>query len=302
VAYIPAQRAGASGVLAAVAAGLYASRQSASVLSPASRLQLLGFWEVLTFLLESLLFLLIGLQLRRIVSGLHGGVGTPLLYGGAVIAGLVAIRMAWMFVVPALVRMARLHHRGEPREAPSELVILGWSGMRGGVSLAAALALPFSAHGHVFNDRGTLVFVAYVAIAATLVVPGLTLSPLARRLGVAESEAANRAEAKARIKLARAALAHIDTVAQDGELEDRILEQLRSTYELRIHRLAPQLDADNADGDEAAQARDARRIRRELIAVERRRLAELRHEGEISLGSERRIQHDLDLEESRLAG
>lgn len=302
VAYVPAQRVGASGVLAAVAAGLYASRKSGSVLSASSRLQLLGFWEVLTFLLESLLFLLIGLQLQRIVSGLHGGVQTPLLYAGAVTAGLVAIRMAWMFIVPAIVRVARLQRRGEPRQSASELLVLGFSGMRGGVSLAAALAIPFTAHGHIFNDRGTLMFVAYVAIAVTLVVPGLTLSAVVRRLGVGESEAVTRAELDARIKLARAALHHIDAVAESEELENRILDQLRSTYELRIHRLAPQLDEDGTDGDEAALAREARRVRRELIAVERGRLTELRRRGEIPLAVERRIQHDLDLEESRLAG
>lgn len=300
LAYIPAQRLGLSGVLAAVAAGLYASGHTGAVLTPSSRLQMLGFWEVLTFLLESLLFLLIGLQLKGITSSLHGGLGTPLLYAAAVIAGLAVIRMAWMFTVPALLRVANLRGRGEPRQTGGELLLLGYSGMRGGVSLAAALAVPLTAHGHPFADRSTLVFVAYVAIAVTLVVPGLSIGPLVRRLGIGEAEVTASAERDARIQLARAALAHLDRAAQHERLDARLLEQLRTTYELRIHRLAPRTEDDHGEQDAAEVAREVRRLRRELIEVERRRLAQLRREGHISLGSQRRIERDLDLEASRL--
>jgi monovalent cation/hydrogen antiporter len=296
LAYIPAQRLGASGVLAAVAAGLYASHNSGALLSPSSRLRVLGFWEVLTFLLESALFLLIGLQLKGIVSDLRTGAGTPLLYAAAVLGALVLIRMAWMFTVPALVRMANLRRGGEPRQTPGELVVLGWSGMRGGVSLAAALAIPLTAHGHLFPDRPTLVFVSYVAIAVTLVVPGLTVGPLVRRLGLGEEEEVARAELEARIQMARAALKRLDEVAEDSDVDDRVLEQLRGVYEMRLHRLIPR-----EHGDGRGDPRAVRRLRRELIEAERRRLGELRGGGAISLGSHRRLQHDLDLEASRLA-
>jgi Na+/H+ antiporter len=302
LAYIPAQRLGASGVLAAVAAGLYASSQSGVVLSPASRLQLLGFWEVLTFLLESVLFLLIGLQLRSIVSGLHGGIGAPLGDAAAVLAAVIGIRMAWMYTVPALVRVARLRSRGEPAQTRGELAVLGWSGLRGGVSLAAALAVPLSAHGHPLAERPTLVFVAYVAIAVMLVVPGLTIGPLVRALGLGEAEATARAEAQARIALARAALGHLDAVLGSGELDEGLLDQLRTPYEQRIHRLAPRAGARSAGPDAVETARRVARLRRELVEVERRRLAELRREGRITLTSQRRLERQLDLEASHMPG
>ena len=146
LAYIPAERLGSSGILAAVAAGLYTGRRSAAILSAPSRLQMLGFWEVMTFLLESVLFLLIGLQLQRIIQGIHGGVGVPLLAAAAVLATVSAARIGWMFVTPLILRVFRVRVRGPAarpgsrRQAESrraELLVLGWSGMRGAVSLVA---------------------------------------------------------------------------------------------------------------------------------------------------------------------
>jgi monovalent cation/hydrogen antiporter len=296
LAYIPADRIGASGVLAAVAAGLYTGSRTGLMLSPTSRLRTLGFWEALTFLLESLLFLLIGLQLPHIIRGLS--VGRPLEYAAAVVVTLIAVRMAWMFSIPLFVRLAR---RGEPPQTFAELTVLGWSGMRGGVSLAAALALPLVATGHAFPDRSNVIVIAFIAIAATLVIPGLTLAPLIRRLGLAEEEALARQEARARVALAHAALGHVEELAEREELPEPIAEAARLTYEQRIHRLEPHVAGDAADGDEAATARRVRELRRELIGVERGRLADLRRRGEISAESMRRIEHELDLDESRLS-
>jgi CPA1 family monovalent cation:H+ antiporter len=173
--------------------------------------------------------------------------------------------------------------------------------MRGGVSLAAALALPLIAAGHAFPDRSNVIVIAYIVIAATLVIFGLTLSPLIRRLGLTEEEALARQEARARVALAHAALGHVEELAEREELPEPIAEAARLTYEQRIHRLEPRVDGDAAAIDEAATARRIRELRRELIAVERRRLADLRRRGEISAESMRRIEHELDLEESRLA-
>jgi CPA1 family monovalent cation:H+ antiporter len=296
LAYLPAQRLGASGVLAATAAGLYASSQADLHTSAPSRLQMLGFWEALTFLLESVLFLLIGLQLRSIAHGLPHGVGTPLADAGVVLAALVAIRLAWMFVVP---RLGRLLARGRASTPdPRELAVLGWSGMRGGLSLAAALAIPLTAHRGPFADRGTVIFIAFVAIAVSLVVPGLTLMPLARRLGVGESGEAAEAEAAARVRLAQAALARLDEAAREG-MSAQLVEGLRTTYELRLHRLRPpEEDADSA----VALAEQGQRLRRELIDIQRRTLRELRDRDGLSLRSQRQIERELDLEESRLTG
>jgi CPA1 family monovalent cation:H+ antiporter len=294
LAYIPADRIGASGVLAAVAAGLYTGSRTGLMFSPTSRLRTLGFWDALTFLLESVLFLLIGLQLPHIIRDLS--VGRPLEYAAAVLITLIVVRMAWMFSIPLLVRLAR---RGESPQTLAELTVLGWSGMRGGVSLAAALALPLAAGGHGFPDRSNVIVISYIVIAATLVIFGLTLSPLIRRLGLAEEELLARQEARARIALAHAALGHVEEMAEQEEIPEPIAEAARVTYEQRIHRLEPRVDA--ADVDEAATARQIRELRHELIAVERSRLADLRRRGEISAESMRRIEHELDLEESRLA-
>jgi CPA1 family monovalent cation:H+ antiporter len=298
LAYLPADRLGASGVLAAVAAGLYTGGRTELMLSPTSRLRTLGFWDALTFLLESVLFLLIGLQLPHITQGLS--VGTPLLYSAAVLVTLVAVRMAWMFSVPQLVRLA-VPRWGETEPGPAERTVLGWSGMRGGVSLAAALAVPLIAEGHAFPDRALVIFIAYITIAATLVIPGLTLSPLIRRLGLGEEEAVAREEARARIQLAHAALRRIEDLAAREQLPEALVDQLRIAYEQRIDRLGPGAEGRQNDGDEAAEAAQRmRELRHELIGAERRRLADLRRRGEISSHTQRRIEHELDLEESRL--
>lgn len=299
LAYLPADRIGASGVLAAVAAGLYTGGHTDAMLSPTSRLRTLGFWDALTFLLEAVLFLLIGLDVRDLVHGLD--VGMPLLYAAAILPTLIIVRMAWMFVVPALVRLADPRARGEPAGTRrAELIVLGWSGMRGGVSLAAALAVPtLTAAAHPFPDRSIVVFVGYVTIAATLLLPGLTLSPLVRALGLGEEEAVARAEAEARTQMARAAIRHIEDVAEREQLEEPIVDQVRMTYELRIQRLETRLDGAR-DRDEASVALRVRELRRELIAVERQRLRELRRRGKVSAHSQRRLEHELDLEESRV--
>jgi len=298
LAYIPADRLGVSGVLAAVAAGLYTGGRTELMLSPTSRLRTLGFWDALTFLLESVLFLLIGLQVPHITHGLS--VGGPLAYAAAVLATLIAVRMAWMFGVPLLFS-GLLSRRGDPAQSRAELTVLGWCGMRGGVSLAAALALPLTAAGHAFPDRSTVTFIAYIAIAATLVLFGLTLSPLVRRLGLSEEEALAAEEARARVALAHAALRHIDGLAAQEKLPELLADQARLTYEQRIHRLDPDAGSDRDGSDEAAAAAQIRDLRRELIGVERNRLRNLRRRGEISSASRRRIEHDLDLEESRLS-
>jgi CPA1 family monovalent cation:H+ antiporter len=173
--------------------------------------------------------------------------------------------------------------------------------MRGGVSLAAALALPLTAAGHAFPDRSNVIFIAFVAVAATLVIPGLTLPPLVRRLGLGEEETMAREEARARVALAHAALRRVEELAEREEVPEAVAESIRLNYEQRIHRLEPEADGGSADTDEAAVAHRVRELRRELIGVERGRLSELRRRREISAESSRRIEHQLDLEESRLS-
>jgi monovalent cation/hydrogen antiporter len=168
--------------------------------------------------------------------------------------------------------------------------------MRGAVSLAAALALPLAARGHPFPERDTVIFIAYVAIVLTLVIPGLTLPRLVFLLGIGEHTEVARAEAAARVQLAHAALQRIEDAAEREHLTDGAVAQLRALYESRIHRLEPQADGDGHHGDESDRAWRLRRLHRELIGAERDRLRDLRRKGEISSDSQRRIQRDLDLE------
>ena len=204
-----------------------------------------------------------------------------------------------MFSVPQLVRVA-IPRWGETEPAAAERTVLGWSGMRGGVSLAAALAVPLIAEGHAFPDRALVVFIAYITIAATLVIPGLTLSPLILRLGLGEEEAVAREEARARVQLAHSALGRIEDLAAREELPEALLDQLRFRYEQRIIRFERDVGGPSADDDATQAAQRIRELRHELIAVERRRLADPRRRGEISAETQRRIEHELDLEESRL--
>jgi CPA1 family monovalent cation:H+ antiporter len=167
--------------------------------------------------------------------------------------------------------------------------------MRAGVSLA----VPLTAEGHAFPDRTVVIFIAYITIAATLVIPGLSLSPLIRRLGLGEEGAVAREEARARVQLAHAALRRIEDLAAYEQLPEALVDQLRVRYDERIHRLGPSAEGRESDGDDAAEAAQRmRELRHQLIGAERRRVDDLCRRGEISTHTQRRIEHEL--EESRL--
>ncbi len=186
VAYIPAEELHVSGVLATVAAGLYVGSRSLDIIEPGTRLRTLAFWDSAAFLLDGLLFLLIGVQVPTILERIEGADVTTLIGYALLIAGVVmGMRLLWMLVVPAAL---------PSKTSKAERIAIAWSGMRGGVSLAAALAIPVEG----FPDRDLVVFVAYAVILITLVIPGLTLAPLLRRLGLVESEDDRRASAEAR--------------------------------------------------------------------------------------------------------
>ncbi|MGN6871118.1 MAG: hypothetical protein ACTHMY_22215 [Solirubrobacteraceae bacterium] len=213
---------------------------------------------------------------------------------------LIGVRMIWMFGVPLVTRVLR-PRGGEPAETHAELLVLGWSGMRGGVcdrDVGDEDDLGAVGKGMAGRGQGES---ESCGERATLVIPGLTLSPLVRRLGVSEEDELARKEARAHVALAQSALRHIDELAEHQDLSESIAEPLRTPFEQRIHRLEPEIDDEVTAGDEAAVAQQIRELRRDLIAVERRRLGELRRRGGISAESVRRIEHELDLEDSRLS-
>jgi Na+/H+ antiporter len=298
-AYIAAVEAGLSGVLAAVAAGLYVGARSTWIFSAETRLRYYAFWEVLTFLLNSLLFLLIGLELHAVLKGLASVSASTLAADAALLSTVVlGVRLIWMFAVtPVIDALPGMRAAQSPRER----LVLGWSAMRGGLTLAAALAIPLTAHGAAFPHRDRLVFLTYLVIVMTLVLPGLTLPALIRRLGVGREEerASARLAAEARADLARAALARLDDLERAQTASVDAVSQVRAQYDARLSRAETLLGGDHENRDDLE---GYRLVRSELVGAERAALADLRRRGRIPDAVVRALERELDLEEARLRG
>jgi CPA1 family monovalent cation:H+ antiporter len=301
-AYIAADRAGTSGILAAVAAGLVAARSSPDLMSPGSRLRSYAFWQVATFLLEALLFLLVGLQLRSVLDGIGGSsAGTLAWQAASVIAVMIVLRVAWMYVIPLAVRaVGRLLPAHRFRRPWREQLVLGWSGMRGALSLAAALSLPLArAHTTLGQDRGTLIFLAFAAIFVTLVLPGLTLAPLIRALGLGQSERLLQQTAEARLHGIDAALRRLDDLARERAAPERSLARVRDIYQSRAAALEQTL-SEHESHDAADGVRQEAWLREELLEAQREALRELAADRRAPAEVLREIERDLDLDSTRL--
>jgi CPA1 family monovalent cation:H+ antiporter len=305
-AYIPAEASGASGVLAAVAAGLYVGRKSARIISPASRVQAEAVWGVLTFILNGLAFILIGLQLRGLIT-LVGEqqitLGELLVYGALVSLVVILVRLLWVFPGAYLPYYLFPSIRArEPLPRLRSVCVLGWMGMRGVVSLAAALALPLTlASGQAFHERPLIVLLTYCVILATLVGQGLTLPELMRRLHVGTDGAEEREEEVARLTSARAALQRIDELTQEKWATEEEVSYLRAIHEHRTHRYDGNGDVEEAQRD-SAQDEVSRRLKREVLQAERQAVIRLRDEGAIGDGVLRRLERELDLQDLWLEG
>lgn len=299
VAYVSADAVHASGVLAAVAAGLYAAWRSPGLGSAQTRIELSSFWGLLGFLLNAVLFLLIGVQLPHVLDGIGGGVSPTLAWHALVLAAtVIVLRFAWMFVLPFVTNALR-RGEGSTQASPGARVVLGWSGMRGAVSLAIALAIPLRTHaGEPFPGRATVVFLAYVIVLLTLVPPGFTLGPLIRRLGLRQGDAHGRWTAEARERMLHAALEEIESRAADDAISAGTADRLRSLYEGRLERLAAlTVGGDDPPADERVPYVA---VRRGVITAQRRELAELRASKRYPASVLRGLERELDLEEARL--
>jgi monovalent cation/hydrogen antiporter len=285
LAYIPAEALGVSGVLAAVTVGFYLGWRSPELSTPAMRLQGLAVWETLVFLLNALLFTLIGLQLGPILDALRGeSTGDLILDALVVTATVMLIRIAWVFA-------------SGPREFGA---VVGWMGMRGAVSLAAALALPLETDaGAPFPGRDLIIFLAFVVILGTLVGQGLTLPKLIHRLDLEEDGLEAKEDTKARIHAADAALLRLEELLDEDWVRPETADRMRGLYNFRRSRFQARFDGED-DGSIERQSTDFQRLRRELLEAERAAIVGLRREGRISDEVMRRVERDLDLEDSRL--
>ena len=304
--YIAAERIGASGILAVVTLGLYVGWQAPKRFTARARVQSYSFWAVLTFLMDSLLFILVGLEFPIILRGMSEySFGQLLFYAGLVCGAVIGVRLLWFFFapssIPALDKLLRTRYLRAPWQ---ERLVMGWSGMRGAVSLAAALAIPLQTQaGAAFPQRDLIIFLTYSVIFATLVFQGLTLPLLIKRLGVKdEGDEARMAELDARVRATHAALERLDDISDDENIPDRSMERLREIYEDRIRRYESGLEAGRVT-DEYRESSDAwTRWRRELFDAERDTIVTLRDRGEINADVMRRVERDIDLEELRESG
>jgi CPA1 family monovalent cation:H+ antiporter len=302
LAYLPADRIGASGVLAAVTAGIYLGWRAPELTTAATRIQLLSVWEILAYLLNSALFILIGLQLGPILNGTDNLDTSTLVGYAAIVSGVViGVRLLWGFTVPYMVRgYDRLRGRTTDRTTPAVRLLSAWSGMRGGVSLAAALALPLETDaGGPFPAREVLIFVTFGVIFATLVIQGLTLPALIRLLRLEDDGVEDGEEVSARIAAADAALERLEELSSEEWTLDDTVGRVRALYSYRRRRFSARTGEIEDDGYED-RSLAYQRLVHEVIAAQRLALVRLRNEGAISSQVMRRVERELDLEESRL--
>jgi monovalent cation/hydrogen antiporter len=299
-AYIPAERLHVSGVLAVVVCGLFLGWRTPQVLTYRTRLNLYVFWEMMVFLLNGLVFVLIGLQLPRLLHSFSGRSLKQLFWHGALIScATIVVRIVWVFASTNLLRLISISLRKrDPYPAWQNLAIVAWTGMRGVVSLAAALALPLTlADGTPFPGRDYILFITFCVILATLVLQGLSLPVVIRRLGVMDDGRAKVEERTARLKANEAALAYLGEV--DNQFPPDMVERLRVEYEDRIRQLDVCANT-GGDGSNELIAPSYQRLQQDALDVERRTIIQLRDEYVINDEVLRRIQSDLDHAEARL--
>jgi CPA1 family monovalent cation:H+ antiporter len=287
-AYVGAEQAHVSGILAAVVAGLYGGYVAPRSLDADIRLNAIAFWGVLVFGLEITLFVLLGLQLPGVVDTLNqttSGVGELLLPVAAIAAASITLRLAFVFAMGT-----------DAGETAGQRFAIGWSGMRGAVSLAAALAVPLSV-----NGRPQIIFLSFALILVTLVGQGLSLPFVVRALKLEEPRRWSDEEAVARMEAAQSALDRIDQMEDEERADEHQLGRLRDLYRSRFRMCQAVLGGE--DPETAAREQrlaDYGSLRRELIGIEREELLSLRGESRLRNTTMRQIERDLDLEEARI--
>ena len=304
IAYLPAERLHASGVLATVAAGIFLGWHSPLMISARTRLQVYAFWETVMFLLNGFVFIVIGLQLPGILHTLNRESLTGAVVSAVIIcAAVILVRFAWVIPAAYLPRLlsSKLRMR-DPIPSWQNIVIVSWAGMRGVVSLAAAFALPLAlTDGSPFPGRDYILFFAFSVIFTTLILQGLTLPLLIRKLGITHDGEADEEERRARLEANNAAIELIEELRANGKFSPDTVGRLRAEYHERVEQL--ELCAENPDDCRGEIATPQyQRLQRKALHVERQTIIRLRNERVINDDALRRIQRDLDLAEARLTG
>jgi Na+/H+ antiporter len=302
LAYLPADAAGVSAVLAAVTAGVYLGWYAPELTTAETRMQSQAVWEILVFLLNAILFVLIGLQLPLVLDQLSGRSAGELAWYAVAVSGIVILtRLAWVFPTAWLPRrLVRRVRERDPMPPWRQIALVGWTGMRGAVSLAAALALPLTTDaGDAFPGRDLIIFLTFCVILATLVLQGLSLPAVIRALRLEEDHLDEKEEVKARIHAADAALVRLEELVGEDWVRDDTAERMRGFYGFRRNRFVARFDGSDA-GPIEERSVAYQRLRRELLEAERDAVIELRRQGRITDDVMRRVERDIDLEAARL--
>ena len=321
-AYQPAAALHVSGVLAVVTAGLYLGWNDPRISTPRARLQAAGSWEMLTFLLNGLLFILIGLQLRTVGRPLWSQNPWFLVGGGiAVSATVICARIVWVFLSthPPSLRYGatgppplgdgptgrppfsrRLGQSADGSQVKRQATLLSWVGIRGGISLAAALAIPQAlGNGSPFPQRADIIIFTFAVILVTLIVQGLTLPRLIRWLQLGSPPGAEPEEIKARVAMAATALHYLQSLQDPDDAKGKAIAHLYDLYGETIETQTSQL-SEPADHSQTRFLGNVVSLQLAIVKQQRARLIELRDKGEITDDVLRRFQSILDLKESQL--
>ncbi len=321
-AYLPAEELGASGVLAAVTVGVWLGWQASELTTHTTRIQLNAIWDVLQFLLNAFLFVLVGLQLGSVLDTLDGRSGAELAgYAALVALVVIAVRVVWVYLLTYLPRrLVPAIRERDPLPPWSHTTLVAWAGMRGAVTLAAALAIPLETDaGAPFPERDLLIFLAFSVIVATLVGQGLTMPALIRALRIEEDPTDRDEELAARMEIAFAALDRIEQLEGEDWVSEQTVQRTRGMFEYRGRRFSSRLndgaalrgdasgttprgDDEEDDFDYEARAESYQRFMHLVIGAQRDSLRTLRDGGRITDEVRRRVEYDLDLEEARIAG
>ncbi|QNF34454.1 Na+/H+ antiporter [Adhaeribacter swui] len=293
-----------SGVLAVVTSGLFLTRKLHATFTHNTRLQTTYVWDIIIFLLNAVIFIIIGLQLPVILTTLGSYSLSQIIFYGLVISVVtMLIRIIWVYPGTYLPRLLSKRIRStETRPSWQAVFIVSWSGMRGIVSLAAALALPVTlTNGNAFPGRELIIFLTFCVILYSLVVHGLTLPLLIKKFDLPIEEKYKEVEKKIRLQMASKAIVHLESNFSPENISNEILQFLKNKYELQIDQINGRVRTDNSHVDPKVLFQEFHSAQCEIFKVERQVLQELRQQGIIEEELLRRLDNELDLEESNLS-